>query len=56
MAYPKQWINNSAMVTIKLPEPIKTAAFALAVLLDKRDPELMDFLASRFIDLPPDHG
>ena len=52
MAYPKQWIDNSKMVTVKLPKAIKPAAFALALLLDQRDPELMDFLESRFIPIP----
>ena len=52
MAYPKQWIDNSEMVTVKLPKAIKPAAFALALLLDQRDPELMDFLESRFLPLP----
>ena len=52
MAYPKQWIDNSEMVTVKLPKAIKPAAFALALLLDHRDPELMDFLESRFLPLP----
>ena len=56
MAATPKWIDNSDLTTIALPREIKPAAFALAVLLDQRDQELLDFLASRFIDLPPDRG
>ena len=52
MAFTPKWIDNSDLTTIALPRPIKPAAFALALLLDQRDPELMDFLESRFIPLP----
>ena len=53
MSATPKWINNSDLTTIALPREIKPAAFALALLLDKRDQELMDFLESRFIPLPP---
>lgn len=52
MAYPKQWRDNSDIVSVKLPKRIKSSAMALALLLDKEDPELLDFLESRFIAVP----
>ena len=52
MAFSPKWIDNSDLTTIALPRPIKPAAFAIALLLDQRDAELMDFLESRFIPLP----
>ena len=52
MAFSPKWVDNSDLTTIALPRPIKPAAFALALLLDQRDAELMDFLESRFIPLP----
>ena len=52
MAFSPKWIDNSDLTTIALPRPIKPAAFALALLLDQRDAELMDFLESRFIPIP----
>ena len=56
MAYPKQWIDNSEIVTVKIPKRIKPAAMSVALLLDQQDPELMDFLESRFIPIPPARG
>jgi len=56
MASTPKWIDNSDLTTIALPREIKPAAFALALLLDQRDAELLDFLESRFIPLPPSRG
>ena len=53
MAFSPKWVDNSDLTTIALPREIKPAGFALALLLDQRDAELLDFLESRFIPLPP---
>ena len=56
MAATPKWIDNSDLTTIAIPRDVKPAAFALALLLDQRDAELLDFLESRFIPLPPARG
>ena len=48
MAATPKWIDNSDLTTIALPRPVKTAAFALALLLDQRDEELLDFLRTEY--------
>ena len=56
MIVARKWRQAGTRINMTVPIGIKPAAFALALLLDQRDQELLDFLASRFIDLPPDHG
>ena len=50
----RKWTQDGTKINMTVPIEIKPAAFALALLLDQRDQELMDFLESRFIPLPPD--
>lgn len=50
--YNRKWKDGGTMTTIALPKRIKSSAMALALLLDKEDPELLDFLESRFIAVP----
>lgn len=49
----RKWTQDGTKINMTVPIEIKPAAFALALLLDQRDAELMDFLESRFIPLPP---
>ena len=52
MIIPRKWTHAGKRINMTVPVEIKPAAMALALLLDKRDPELLDFLESRFIPIP----
>lgn len=48
----KIWKDEVNRTTITLPPHLKDAAIQLARLLDKSDPELLEFLKSRNIEAP----